>query len=147
MVLCGQLSVCLHNTVLIVPRLIVGFPVVDRLLRLVPVVTLSFVTVISISACTTPSTRKVSFDNPPPVGTWLRAQRELVACETPAAATYMANLGFFHIRCIQLDQIGNREYHVVARQRVKIPEGSMWLLKVKKNEMVYWVPIPWHDWA
>lgn len=100
-----------------------------------------------LAACALNGAGKVSFQNPPEPGSWLLAQRELVACETEAAATYMANFGFFHTRCTQLDTIGPRDYQVMERQRKELPEGPMWLLTVRHNETVYWVPVPWHNWA
>jgi len=89
---------------------------------------------------------KVSFLNPPQPGTWLKSQRELVACETINSATFMANFGFFHPQCVQLTKIGTYEYRVVERQRRQLADGPMWLVKVIREKKVYWVPVPWHDW-
>jgi len=100
-----------------------------------------------LTACSTASTHKITFANPPQTGEWLRAQRELYACETKAAARYMADFGFVHVRCSQLDQIGDTQYRVVGRQRVQLKEGPLWLIRVKRDNQVYWVPVPWHDWV
>ena len=90
---------------------------------------------------------KVEYANPPKVGTWLKSQRELVACETVLAARYMADFGFFHPQCKQLVNIGPQDYQVESREIVHLNEGPMWLLKVKHNERIFFVPIPWHDWV
>ncbi len=102
-----------------------------------------------LSACSAiPDSRSstVRYANPPAVGSWLKAQRELVACETEAAASHMANFGFFHPQCHQLETIGPRDYQVQSRQKVELREGPMWLLRVQHAQDLYWVPIPWHDW-
>lgn len=90
--------------------------------------------------------KPVNFQNPPSAGYWLKAQRELVACETEDAARYMADFGFFHALCTQLDKIQNQEYQVLSRSSKQLKEGPMWLLQVKRNNDVFYVPIPWHDW-
>jgi len=89
---------------------------------------------------------KVTFSNPPKVGSWLQSQRELVACETVNAARYMADFGFFHPQCRQLVDIGSQDYLVKSRNIVQLQEGPMWLLIVGYQEREYFVPIPWHDW-
>jgi len=89
---------------------------------------------------------KVKYNNPPKVGTWLKSQRELVACETVVAARYMADFGFFHPLCEQLTDIGPQDYLVAEREIVQLREGPMWLLTVEKQQRVFYVPIPWHDW-
>lgn len=89
---------------------------------------------------------KVTYATPPAVGSWLQAQRELVACDTISAARYMADFGFFHPQCTQLTAIGAREYQVENRTKVQLNEGPMWLLQVQKQQSIFWVPIPWHDW-
>jgi len=102
------------------------------------------------SACATipaTSTSKIQYATPPNTGSWLQAQRELFACETIDAARYMANTGFFHGQCKQLEHIGLREYQVQSRIKIKLAEGPMWLLKVRHENSNFWVPIPWHDWA
>jgi len=89
---------------------------------------------------------KVLFASPPAVGSWLKAQRELVACDTIAAAKFMGDFGFTHPQCRQLTYIGPREYKVQERTKVELSEGPMWLLQVQREESTQWVPIPWHDW-
>lgn len=59
----------------------------------------------------------------------------------------MANTGFVHGECTQLQNIGLQEYKVQSRIKVTLPEGPMWLLEVQKAQTRLWVPIPWHDWA
>lgn len=90
---------------------------------------------------------RVRFANPPRVGSWLPAQRELFACESVDAARYMAETGFYHTQCDQLTEIEQREYRVFSRSKVTLSEGPMWLLEVRRQQSIYWVPIPWHDWA
>lgn len=90
--------------------------------------------------------KPVNYQNPPSAGSWLRAQRELVACQTEDAARYMADFGFFHAHCTQLDKIQSKEYQVLSRSSRQLKEGPMWLLQVKRNKELFYVPIPWHDW-
>jgi len=90
---------------------------------------------------------KVRYENPPAVGSWLQSQRELVACETVLAARYMADFGFFHPQCKQLLNIGPKDYLVESRKIIQLREGPMWLLNVKHQNKVFFVPIPWHNWV
>ena len=105
-----------------------------------------------LGACTTiaPSPRddRVSFHNPPAVGDWLKPQRDLVACDTLAAAQFMSNFGFLHPQCQQLENIEEREFKVIKRERMQLPEGQIWLLNVEQTaeNALFYVPIPWHDW-
>lgn len=101
---------------------------------------------VGCSGISKPKNVKVNFSNPPTVGSWLQSQRELVACETVLAATHMADFGFFHPQCKQLLNIGLQDYFVVSRKIVHLKEGPMWLLSVKHQKDVFFVPIPWHDW-
>jgi len=89
---------------------------------------------------------KVKYANPPAVGTWLQPQRELVACETIPAARHMADFGFFHPQCRQLIDIGPQDYLVKSREIIHLKEGPMWLLNVKYDSRIFFVPVPWHDW-
>jgi len=89
---------------------------------------------------------RINYANPPSGGTWLPAQRELVACETVLAARYMGDFGFFHPQCTQLENIGPRDYRVTSRELVQLTEGPMWLLNVDLDGKLFFVPIPWHDW-
>lgn len=102
-----------------------------------------------LTACNTvgpTSANKITYTNPPSVGSFIRAQRELVACETIAAARYMADFGFFHPQCVQLTMIGPGEVKVTGRERIELREGPMWLVQVEREGVGYFMPVPWHDW-
>ncbi len=102
-----------------------------------------------LSACSATglsNNKRISYTNPPPIGSWLPSQRELAACETMQAARFMADFGFFHPQCHQLLNAGVRDYKVINRTLVELSEGPMWLLDVEKDGQTYYLPIPWHDW-
>lgn len=104
--------------------------------------------VLSATACATPigQQRDISFDNPPAIGSYLSANRELFACENEPAASYMVTFGFVHPLCYQLIDIEPNEIRVENRTRIELKEGPMWLLQVQRDQKPYYVPIPWHNW-